>query len=121
MLADEFPAGDAPLTDLVRLGVRDPLYNKPCVFDPALDAELAPGGHSLKATPDCEIYQGELQLLHYRYFGEEYLRARNAYNHSLKSKNEVSSGHGWHTRPDNAGMYSAEWYKQQRAIATVVT
>ena len=77
MVAPEFPESGGLLTDLVRVGAYDTIYNKTAVFDPMLNVRWSVGRHSC-AIDGLEPTWTGLKLLHYRYFGDEWLRARNA-------------------------------------------
>jgi glycosyltransferase involved in cell wall biosynthesis len=121
MLSDEFPADDDQLTNLVRLGVRDREYDKMSIFDPALDITWLPGHHNFSIPREQAYQSSEIKLLHYRYFGEAYTRARNANLYTHKSVAEIESGRGYHVQPGyESGKYSVAWYKQKQADATDV-
>ena len=121
MVADAFPAEQGDLTRLVRTGVRDKVYDKVLAFDPMLDLEWSVGRHS------CMIHNGAAaktgaRLLHYRYFGEEWLKERNARNHARKSERDIRNDYGYHVRPDyTEGRYSLDWYKHAMTQAQDVT
>jgi Glycosyl transferase family 2 len=118
MLADEFPTGDGQLTSIVRHGARDIEYDKMAIFDPALDVTWSPGHHNCKIG-DAQIHQSlEIKLLHYRYFGDDYLKARNARNYAHIGAAEIKAGRGYQVYPGyESGKYSAAWYKQAQGAA----
>jgi len=111
MIADAPPTADDQLTNLVRRGVADKIYNKVCAFDPELDITWSVGRHSCHIEGYNPAWTG-MKLLHYRYFGADYLRERNARNHGRRSQADIVTGRGYHTAPDNTGRYSPAWYEQ---------
>jgi len=113
MVAPSFPeyTGE-PLTSLVKVGAYDKIYNKVCAFDPMLDVRWSVGRHSCDIDGLFPTPTG-MKLLHYRYFGDEWLKARNARNHARRSQKDIETGCGYHVAPDyDGGRYSAAWYKQ---------
>jgi len=120
MLADEFPTQDDELTRLVRTGVQDKVYNKLAAFDPMLDVEWSVGRHGYSVTGYNPVWTG-MRLLHYRYFGDEWLAQRNARNNARRSPQDIERGRGYHVSPDNTGRYSPAWYSEAMKQAQVVT
>jgi len=121
MVAPSFPeyTGE-PLTSLVKVGAYDKIYNKVCAFDPMLDVRWSVGRHSCDIDGLFPTPTG-MKLLHYRYFGDEWLKARNARNHARRSQKDIETGCGYHVAPDyDGGRYSAAWYgeilKQGREV-----
>ena len=119
MVAAEFPTGDGQLTDLVCSGVRDQEYDKLVAFDPELNVIWSPGrhGHRINAW----VHQMGLKLLHYRYFGTDWLAERNAQNYARRSESDIDAGRGFHCAPDHTGKYSPEWWKRAASMAEDVT
>lgn len=79
MIARAFPESRAPLTALVRTGIRWERMDKTCVFDP--DAIEQPGfdhgRHSAQPRGAVRMPERkELALLHYKYLGVDYLVRR---------------------------------------------
>ena len=121
MVNDLFPELDAPLTELVRLGVRDREYDKMAIFDPVLDVRWSPGRHNYSFADRTVAIKSYIKLLHYRYLGEEYFVSRNAHNQARRSEAEIASGRGYQVSPDYVkGKYSLAWFKQMRLVATDV-
>lgn len=116
MIADGFPTGSGNIYDELKMGVSDHLYSKPCVFSPSLDVQFVPGKHKMYIAtepvirPDIETPK----LLHYRYFGSDWLRKRNERNYKHLSERAARMGWGFHVRPENTGMYSEAWYRAQK-------
>jgi hypothetical protein len=119
MAAEVFPEDNGQrLTELVWLGVRDEEYDKVAAFDPGIEVEWSPGRHNCRTN--VEIASTGMKLLHYRYFGEEWLRERNAGNFARRSEADAAAGRGFHCGPEHAGKYSPEWWKQAALRAEAV-
>jgi hypothetical protein len=118
MLADEFPIGADQLTSIVRRGVRDAEYDKMAIFDPILDVTWSPGHHNCYISGAVAHQSNEVKLLHYRYFGEDYLKARNARNYAHISAEEIKAGRGYQVYPGyESGKYSLAWYRHAQTVA----
>lgn len=106
-----FPYGAESLIGSVRVGAYDKIYNKMCCFDPRLDVKWSVGRHSCDIKGLYPTPTG-MKLLHYRYFGDEWMRQRNARNHARRSAADIETGRGYHVAPDyDGGRYSPAWYK----------
>lgn len=96
MVADRWPSSRKPLWKTVQRGMRDPIWDKPQVFDPNRIEEInfKPGRHS--ASPSGEVvFPGteRTRLLHYKYVGVDYLLRRQA---ELRSRFPTAdSERGW--------------------------
>ena len=88
-------------------------------FDPELDVIWSPGRHNYRIN--AWVHQMGLKLLHYRYFGEDYLAERNAQNYARRSSDDVTAGCGFHCAPDHTGKYSPEWWKRAASVAEDIT
>jgi hypothetical protein len=81
MVSDQFPPSEVQLTKTIRCGVREPFYDKLCIFNPEsiTSTNFAPGRHfarpmgsvSWPAVP-------EVLLLHYKRLGIEHVVQRYA-------------------------------------------
>ena len=81
MVADGWPSSRKPLWKSVQHGMRDPIWDKPQVFDPNLIREInfREGRHSASPTGEVLFPRKErARLLHYKYLGAEYLLRRHA-------------------------------------------
>jgi FkbM family methyltransferase len=79
MVTDQFPPAELPLTETVTCGVREPFYDKLCIFDP--NAIASPnyrlGRHT--AAPSGHVQwpaQRQVKLLHYKRLGVDYVARR---------------------------------------------
>lgn len=112
MAADHFPTDEGQLPDLIRVGAYDRGYNKTCCFLPSLNVRFSVGRHNCAIGNYEPAYTG-MKLLHYRYFGDEYMRERNARSHARRSADDLATGRGYHVAPDyDSGKYSAAWYRE---------
>lgn len=82
----------------VTMGVPNPMFDKPCIFDPCkvINTYFAPGGHS--ASPSGTVVKASppgLRLLHYKYLGLEYLLQRHRVFVSRMSEVGKQRRWGW--------------------------
>lgn len=115
MFANAFPATDGQLYDAVTVGARAPFYDKPVVFNPALDLRWIPGKHALAEPVDtARGGAAEIKLLHFRHLGERYFAERNARNYARMSARNVAQGLGYQTYPENQAAHG--WAAQVKAM-----
>jgi glycosyltransferase involved in cell wall biosynthesis len=117
MIADSFPQDDGrQLYEHCRDGIPDELYSKSAIFAPKVNINYTPGKHRVYPTggPWRRSNSLTIPLLHYRYFGPEWLAARNAKNYGRISERNLIKNQGWHASPDNHGLYSLEWFAAQQ-------
>jgi hypothetical protein len=80
MVSAEFPRAGEHLARTRSWGAPDEEFNKLRLFDPDAVAEtnFVPGGHRSEVEGRCVFpKRDELMLLHYKYLGTEYVRARD--------------------------------------------
>jgi len=97
--------------DRFPLGVRAPVYSKPVVFRPHIDIKWNRGKHALEHFKPRVSSNCLLKLLHFRYLGYDYAKARNANNYSRVGIHDGDKGCAWTCAPDYNGEHSAEWTK----------
>jgi hypothetical protein len=81
MVADDWPASRKPLWKTVQYGMRDPIWDKPQVFDPNRIQEInfKEGRHAANPSGEVVFPRTErTRMLHYKYLGAEYLVRRHA-------------------------------------------
>lgn len=81
MVADGWPPSRQPLWKTVRHGMRDPIWDKPQVFDPnrIQEIDFSPGRHAASPIGEAVFPRNErARLLHYKYLGADYLLRRHA-------------------------------------------
>lgn len=127
MVADAPPRGTGQIYDEITRGFPSVEYSKVCVFDPELDVFWSPGKHEARVVgnvvrddPGDGASSDPLKLLHYRYLGEAWCRARNARNWARIDERNRSMMHGRETSPGWGGDYGLAWYAQQAARAQEV-
>jgi len=120
MIADHFPTTRGQIYEEITTGVRDFFWcHKPCIFSPDVELQFAPGRHHLKEA-SAPVTETDIKLLHYRFLGEDYCRARSARNLARMSARNIKRKYHKPNRPDSEGPYSLHWYLQQRALAREV-
>lgn len=119
------------ITEVIRSGVRDEIYDKPIIIPAFSNIAWYPGKHRLKPLSkhfDYPAWMGPehlaLRLLHYRFLGEEYFKTRNAKNFSRFTNREMDAHRrqkvGWHVAPDHKGKYDLDWYRENLKLAKPV-
>jgi hypothetical protein len=98
MVADDWPTSPKPLWKSVRHGMRDPIWDKPQVFDPNRIREInfREGRHSASPTGEVAFPRHEqARLLHYKYLGAEYLVRRHAQLRARFPASDLEKGWGY--------------------------
>lgn len=112
MMADTLPSGPGQIYDEVRRGFEAPAYSKVCIFDPMLDVAWAAGKHTANVSGNAQRDDGSdsLKLLHFRWLGEQYFKARNERNYARLDAVNRAREHGKELYPGYIGEYSPAWY-----------
>ncbi len=107
-----------------RRGFHVPEGGKVAIFDPnSLAVRWDVGKH--QAAIIGTIHRDDpvmpIKILHYRWLGEAYLKARDAKNFARLSQNNISGGMGYHVHPNFAHPYSPGWSgpKPQDAVDVI--
>ena len=103
MVADGWPSSRKPLWKTVQHGMRDPIWDKPQVFDPNRIAEInfQVGRHSASPTGEVLFPRTErARMLHYKYLGADYLLRRHAELGSRFPAADFERGWGYQYRWD---------------------
>lgn len=114
MIGDTFPAWDGrQMWSHINQGAPDRYSSKPALFRADVDLTYGMGCHEAYVKGLAVISSAEYKLLHYRYFGADWYRARNARHFARMSAANKSNGSGYHTAPDNTeatikGVQAAE-------------
>lgn len=115
MFANAFPVTDGQIYDEVHTGVPYSAYDKPVVFNPALNLRWIAGKHTLADAGGAERGgAAELKLLHFRHLGERYFTERNARNYARMTARNIALNHGFQTYPEHQA--TAGWAAQVKAI-----
>lgn len=140
MFAEKRPEGTIQMTDAVRRGIRDKMYDRP-IFRPEMDVligiglhgftlkgddgsanfrEFQAAGQQIQTSPPevqarykVEQKDQEFKMLHYKYLGLDHINERHARVWSRLSESDKAHGWGIHTSPDWHTYYSVEWYKER--------
>jgi len=117
MLSETFPTGTGQIYEEIKRGVMDDYFSKPIVFDPEINVEFLPGRHAATFPPFKAAANTGIKLLHYRWLGEDYGRARSSRNADRITPANRVAGHGVHNDPEWTGVHSPEWFKKQMPYA----
>jgi hypothetical protein len=81
------------------MGVREPNYDKPIIFDPNIEPNFSFGAHTCE---DNNFIWGlpEIKLLHYNILGPEFITKMLARNERLSERNKQEQLSYW---PDEEG------------------
>lgn len=100
--------GQSQIWQLAPRGIYSKVYSKPIVFQPDSRIQWIRGKHGVENTPTDPVDIG-LKLLHYRYLGAEYTKARHARNFSRCGLKDGDKAAAWTCSTDWKGDYSPEW------------
>ena len=123
MVSDKFPASGAPITQQIKRGIEDSVYDKFCIFDSSIKVHWHPGRHDADYPYDRASLanQSHVKLLHYRFLGAEYFQWRNQRNYNHMTKENIEAGRGFQTYPDyTEGKYSLKWFEDRLLAAEEV-
>lgn len=107
--------GKSQIYDLVKLGVLAPVYNKPVIFQPDSGVRWDRGKHHLASPPLA--HDAGIKLLHYRFLGYEYTKAKNAKNYARCGLLTGDKGAAWSCSPNYTGEHSAAWSEKMLKLA----
>lgn len=97
MYSKEFPTQGKPITEQVKRGIREPMFDKCILFNPhaIVETNYKPGAHECHPWGRVKVYRNEdIKLLHYKNIGLEQLLARNRLYASRLSKENKEKGYG---------------------------
>jgi len=111
MICEGLPEDDgkSQIWQLCPMGVRAPVYGKPVVFRPNVEMRWNLGRHAIEHVTPKLTPAYVLRLLHYRYLGYNYTRARNLRNYEAVGPDK---GAAWTCNPDWNGEHSARWAEE---------
>lgn len=99
MISDKIPQTKGQIYKECCWGLRSRGYDKPVVFDPALDITFGEGRHTIKSSQKIGPQWGKLCLLHYRYLSRDYYLKR-----SLESFARMNLSEDYKTYRINRGL-----------------
>ena len=97
MVSDTFPTPERSLQSQIRIGKRDPFWDKPQLFNPNSieDINFAASRHTAQPTGAAKKdTSGKIKLLHYKYMGQEYLFNRSLQLGSRMKPIDLMNGWG---------------------------
>ena len=115
MIGDGLPKDDGrQIWELSQLGVSSPTYSKPVVFRPEININWIRGRHAVEHCDPVFSSEPFLKLLHYRYMGADYTRAKNAKNYARCGLLSGDKGAAWSCSPNYTGEHSAQWSEEAK-------
>jgi len=96
MVSETSPNSDRQIWEQITQGIPNPRYSKRCCFAPDLNVVWALGCHSASVTPAPRESGQVLPLLHFKFVGREYAKARYAALDARRSKAMRDSALGIH-------------------------
>lgn len=109
MTARGLPVDDGrQIYDINNLGVYAPVYSKTIILKAGTRIDWHRGRHKYEAC-SADVSPSSVRLLHYRYLGREYTKARNARNYDRVGHDK---GCAWSNAPDFTGQHSASWSEE---------
>jgi hypothetical protein len=89
MVSHSLPSADGQIYDEIKIGSRQPFYDKPILFVPQHieSMNFYPGGHHVLPEGQVKLYQNDLalKLLHFKYLSVDYVVARRRLGESRRS------------------------------------
>lgn len=109
MVADLPPTSPGQIYDEIKHGFPSETYAKRAVFNPMLDINFSPGGHTVVPWgPVVESAAAEIKLLHYRYLGEEYFVRRYEQHRRRTCEENILNDWGTECLRDQRKRYARE-------------
>ncbi len=126
MLGNGLPMDDGrQIWEIAQNGVAAPVYSKPICFRPHIKIGWIRGKHALEGCNPVMSESAWLKLLHYRYMGADYTRAKNAKNYARCGLLSGDKGAAWSCSPGYDGddkEHSPKWAEWAKTKAfNVVT
>jgi hypothetical protein len=113
MTGNGLPKDDGrQIWEIAPMGVAAPVYSKPVVFQPHIKINWIRGKHALENCKPVVNETTPLKLLHYRYMGADYTRAKNAKNYARCGLLSGDKGAAWSCSPGYDGPdkeHSPQW------------
>jgi len=97
MVSEFFPNYDGiPMTEKIRTGFRDTVFDKQIIFDPSIDINFGIGAHTFFCNEFVDLNHKGLKLLHYKYLGVDYVHTKNVRSLARLSNYNKQLGFGDH-------------------------
>jgi len=124
MVGDGMPKDTGlQLWEINPMGVPAPVYSKPVVFQPHIAINWIRGKHALEHCNPIVSAHEVFKLLHYRYLGADYTRAKNAKNYARCGLLSGDKGAAWSCSPGYDGPdkeHSPQWAEEAKKKAVNV-
>ena len=124
MMGDGLPKDDGrQIYEINPMGVPAPVYSKPVIFQPHIKIAWNRGKHDLEHCDPVVGRETGMKLLHYRYMGAEYTRAKNAKNYARCGLLSGDKGAAWSCSPGYDGPdkeHSPTWAEEAKKKAVNV-
>lgn len=124
MVGDGIPLDDGrQIYDINPMGVAAPVYSKPVIFRPQIAINWIRGKHDLEHCKPIVNAEAGFKLLHYRYLGADYTRAKNAKNYARCGLTTGDKGAAWSCSPGYDGVdkeHSPAWAEAVKSKAVNV-
>jgi len=118
MTGDGLPKDDGrQIWQISPMGVPAPVYSKPVVFRPHIKINWNRGKHALENCNPEVTPRPMIKLLHYRYMGFEYTKAKNAKNYARCGLQSGDKAAAWTCAPNYTGEHSAKWSEKAKQLA----
>jgi hypothetical protein len=122
LVGDRFPVDDgrSQIYELNPMGVHAPVYSKPVIFQPEIRINWIRGKHDLEHCNPVVGRETGMKLLHARYFGADYTRAKNAKNYGRCGLLSGDKGAAWSCSPGYDGVekeHSPMWAEEAKKKA----
>lgn len=121
MVGDGLPVDDGrQIYEINPMGVSAPVYSKPVVFRPETTINWIRGKHALENCNPRTSGDAPIKLLHYRYLGANYTRAKNAKNYGRCGLLTGDKGAAWSCSPAYDGPdkeHSPQWAEEAKKRA----
>lgn len=88
MYSSSFPETDKQIYDVIKTGLKEPLYSKCNIINPSIDPNYSYGAHHIYPSGNVKYSEPEIKLLHYRVFGEEFIDLMMTRNERLSEFNK---------------------------------
>jgi len=120
MFSEEFCKTDGQICDEIKTGYRDVWYDKPVIFDPAVNMQWDLGRHGLKPMGDTKISTDSgIKFLHYRYLGKQYCEQRHSDHFKRLSAHNLKWKLGRHLDPKSKYYHSLPWFEKVKGEVKV--
>jgi hypothetical protein len=121
MMGNGLPQDDGrQIYEINPMGVAAPVYSKPICFRPHIKIAWNRGKHAVENCNPKMSAEPWLKLLHYRYLGAEYTRAKNSKNFGRCGLLSGDKGAAWSCDPRYDGVdkeHSPTWAQEAQKLA----